>query len=225
MLKNKKNWIEVLNQKEFESKSVEMIVKLADEAISLKGKFSIVLAGGNTPQKVYELLSKQNCDWNNWHIFFGDERCLPQEHLERNSYMAKNSFLSKVTIPESQIHIIPAELGNNQGAKIYNKKLNPNEAFDLVILGLGEDGHTASIFPNSEFDKEEQVVAISNAPKPPKERISLTPNRLSNSKSVIFLVSGKDKKIPLSKLRESDEIPATKISALENLSILFCNIN
>lgn len=225
MLKNKKNWIEVLNQKEFELKAAEMIVKLSDEAIIQKGKFSIVLAGGNTPQKVYEFLSKQNCDWNNWHIFFGDERCLPQEHFERNSHMAKNSFLSKVTIPESQIHIIPAELGNDQGAKIYNETINPNEAFDLVILGLGEDGHTASIFPNSEFDEEEQVVAISNAPKAPKERISLTPNRLSNSKSVIFLVSGKDKKIPLARLRESGEIPAAKISALENLSILFFNID
>ena len=225
MLKNKKKWIEVLNQKEFELKAAEMIVKLADEAITQKGKFSIVLAGGNTPQKVYEFLSKQNCDWNNWHVFFGDERCLPQEHLERNSHMAKNSFLSKVAIPESQIHIIPAELGINQGTEIYNERINSNEAFDLVILGLGEDGHTASIFPNSEFDNEEQVVAISNAPKPPKERISLTPNRLSNSKSVIFLVSGKDKKIPLAKLRESDKIPAAKISALENLSILFFNIN
>ncbi|MDG1095842.1 MAG: 6-phosphogluconolactonase, partial [Methylophilaceae bacterium] len=120
---------------------------------------------------------------------------------------------------------VPAELGMNEGAEAYEKKLNSDIAFDLVLLGLGEDGHTASIFPNSEFDANKQAVPILNAPKPPENRISLTPLRLSMANFVIFLVMGNDKKTALDKFKSAENIPASRISALKKLTVLISDVN
>ena len=222
---NENDWLLCSSQKEFELRATEMIEEFADEAIRTKGHFSFVLAGGNTPKKIYETLSTKDCDWANWHIYFGDERCLPADDDDRNSLMAEKSFFSKVSIPKNQIHNIPAELGKKEGAEVYNRKLNSDMIFDLVLLGLGEDGHTASIFPNSEFDESKQAVPISNAPKPPKNRVSLTPNRLSMADNVIFLVTGKDKKNALDKFKNSENIPATRITAQKNFKVLISGVN
>jgi 6-phosphogluconolactonase len=225
MSANVNEWLLCTSQKDFELKAIEMIENFADKAIKTNGQFSLVLAGGNTPKKIYESLSKKNCDWGNWHIYFGDERCLSPDDIERNSLMAEKSFFSKVSIPKDQIHCIPSELGRNAGAEAYNKKLNLDMVFDLVLLGLGEDGHTASIFPNSEFDENKQAVSISNAPKLPQYRVSLTPNRLSMANHVIFLVTGKDKKNALDKFKSCENIPASRISALKKLIVLIFGVN
>ena len=225
MFVNENDWLLCSSQKDFELKATEMIANHANDAIRTKGHFSLVLAGGNTPKKIYESLSKKNCDWGNWHIYFGDERCLSPDDIERNSLMAEKSFFSKVSIPKDQIHCIPSELGRNAGAEAYNKKLNLDMVFDLVLLGLGEDGHTASIFPNSEFDENKQAVSISNAPKLPQYRVSLTPNRLSMANHIIFLVIGEDKKNALDKFKSSENIPASRISALKKLTVLISDVN
>ena len=222
---NENDWLLCSSPEDFELKATEMIANYANDAIRTKGHFSLVLAGGNTPKKIYESLSKKDCDWVNWHIYFGDERCLTSNDKDRNSLMAEKSFFSKVSIPKNQINIVPAELGMNEGAEAYEKKLNSDMAFDLVRLGLGEDGHTASIFPNSEFDANKQAVPISNAPKPPENRISLTPLRLSMANFVIFLVMGNDKKTALDKLKSSENIPASRISALKKLTVLISDVN
>ena len=94
MSANVNEWLLCTSEKEFEHKAVEMIENLADEAIKVKGNFSLVLAGGNTPKKIYESLSKKKCDWSNWHIYFGDERCLSPNDIQRNSLMAEKSFCS-----------------------------------------------------------------------------------------------------------------------------------
>ena len=222
---NENDWLLCSSQKDFELKATEMIANYANDAIRTKGHFSLVLAGGNTPKKIYESLSKRDCDWGNWHIYFGDERCLPSNDKDRNSLMAEKSFFSKVSIPKNQINIVPAELGMNEGADAYDKKLNSDMVFDLVLLGLGEDAHTASIFPNSKFDENKQAVPISNAPKPPENRISLTPHRLSMANFVIFLVTGKDKKNALDKFKSAENIPASRISALKKLTVLISDVN
>ncbi|QZP18158.1 6-phosphogluconolactonase [Methylophilales bacterium] len=222
---NENDWLLCASQKDFELKATEMIANYANDAIRAKGHFSLVLAGGNTPKKIYESLSKKDCDWSNWYIYFGDERCLPSNDKDRNSLMVEKSFFSKVSIPKNQINIIPAELGMNEGADAYEKKLNSDMVFDLVLLGLGEDGHTASIFPNSKFDEISQVVPISNAPKQPENRISLTPHRLSMTNFVIFLVMGKDKKNALDEFKRSENIPASRISALKKLTVLISDVN
>ena len=222
---NANDWLLCSSQEDFELKATEMIVNYADDAIRTKGLFSLVLAGGNTPKKIYESLSKKDCDWGNWHIYFGDERCLPSNDKDRNSLMAEKSFFSKVSIPKSQIYIVPAELGMNEGAEAYDKKINSDMVFDLVLLGLGEDGHTASIFPSSKFDENKQAVPISSAPKPPENRISLTPHRLSMANYVIFLVMGNDKKIALDKFKSAKNIPAARVSALKKVTVLISDVN
>ena len=222
---NENDWLLCSSQKDFELKATEMIANYANDAIRTKGHFSLVLAGGNTPKKIYESLSKKDCDWGNWYIYFGDERCLPSNDKDRNSLMAEKSFFSKVSIPKNQINIVPAELGMNEGADAYDKKLNSDMVFDLVLLGLGEDGHTASIFPNSKFDENKQAVPISNAPKPPENRISLSLHRLSMADFVIFLVMGKDKKNALDKFKSAENIPASRISAIKKLTVLISDVN
>ena len=140
-------WHSFDSQHNINQAATARILQAANEAIQAQGSFYVVLAGGSTPKAVYQLLSEQQADWANWHVFHNDDRCLPVDHEERNSKMARDAWLSKVAIPEQQIHDIPAELGNVAGAKAYAETLKDVRTFDLVILGLGEDGHTASLFP------------------------------------------------------------------------------
>ncbi len=195
------------------------IVRSANEAIVKRGKFSIVLAGGNTPRAVYRLLRDVEMDWSKWHIYHGDERCLPRKHEDRNSLMVEQVWLQFVAIPANQIHDIPAELGPVQGAKAYAETLTDVPTFDMVLLGLGEDGHTASIFPGHAVDNSADAVPVFNSPKPPPERISLSQNRLNNTRAVIFLVTGAAKQQAVDQWRSGVAIPATLISPKNGVDV------
>ena len=208
------------SQKDLDSKAKKFIIERAELAIKNKGSFSLVLSGGTTPVNVYKLLAKEQVDFEKWHIYFGDERCFPLNHLERNSYVAESTWLSKVKILKSNIFIIPAELGNTEGALAYEKILDKNKPFDLVILGLGDDGHIASLFPNHQWDNSKQVISVSNSPKAPSNRISLTPSRLSNAEDVLFLISGKNKVNAFKEWKEGVDLPANLISARNKISIM-----
>lgn len=190
----------------------EVIVQRASEAIAKNGRFSIVLAGGNTPRAIYRLLRDMTLDWSKWHIYHGDERCLPADHADRNSLMAQQAWLQYVPIPASQVHDIPAELGPVTGAKMYAETLKNADTFDMVILGLGEDGHTASLFPGHTIDNSADAVPVFDSPKPPAERITLSQNRLSNTRDVIFLVTGEGKQEAVDHWRKGVAIPATLIA-------------
>ena len=192
--------------------AVARILAAANDAINQHGSFLIVLAGGSTPKSVYQLLSQQKADWANWHVFHNDDRCLPVDHIDRNSKMARDVWLNQVAIPQNQIHDIPTELGNVEGAKAYAKTLNGVRAFDLVILGLGEDGHTASLFPNQTVDNSADVVPVFDAPKPPAERVTMSQNRLNNTHEVLFLVTGAGKQEAVDSWRNGVKIPATLIA-------------
>ena len=197
------------------------ILAAANEAIASRGNFSIVLAGGSTPKNVYALLKDAKADWANWHVFHNDDRCLPVDNAERNSLMARTAWLNHVSIPANQIHDIPAELGNIEGAKAYAKTLAGLPAFDLVLLGLGEDGHTASLFPNQPVDNSADAVPVFDAPKPPADRITVSQQRLSNAREVIFLVTGAGKQDAVNHWRNGVAIPATLITP-ENGVDVYC---
>ena len=199
----------------------DAIVKNANEAIAKRGQFSIVLAGGNTPRAVYRLLRELNMDWSKWHIYHGDERCLPLDHEDRNSLMVEQVWLHYVDVPTSQVHDIPAELGPIDGAKAYAQTLSGVPTFDMVLLGLGEDGHTASLFPNHALDNTADAVPVFNSPKPPAERITLSQNRLNNTRQVIFIVTGSGKQEAVDNWRKGIAIPATLI-APENGVDVYC---
>jgi len=126
-----------------------------------------------------------------------------------------------VAIPANQIHDIPAELGNVEGARAYTKTLAGVPQFDLVLLGLGEDGHTASLFPDQPVDNSSDAVPVFDAPKPPAERITVSQQRLSNTREVIFLVTGAGKQEAVNNWRNGHAIPATLISP-ENGVDVYC---
>jgi 6-phosphogluconolactonase len=216
----KKSVLSFNSQVNLDCNAAQFIIERAKIAIREKGSFSLVLSGGTTPVNVYKLLANEQVDFEKWHIYFGDERCFPLNHLERNSNVAESTWLSKVNILKSNIFIIPAELGNTEGALAYEKILDKNKPFDLVMLGLGDDGHIASLFPTHQWDNSKQVISVSNAPKSPSDRISLTPSRLSNTEEVLFLISGKNKVNAFKQWKDGFDLPANLISAKNKISIL-----
>lgn len=197
----------------------DRILAAAEAAIAKHGSFLIVLAGGGTPKAVYALLAQAQADWAHWHVYHNDDRCLPVDHPERNSKMARDVWLNHVPIPPQQIHDIPAELGNIAGAKAYAETLKGVRSFDLVILGLGEDGHTASLFPGQAVDNSADAVPVFNAPKPPAERITISQQRLNNTHEVMFLVTGAGKQTAVDQWRQGVAIPATLIHSPQGVDV------
>lgn len=192
--------------------AMRQILTAASEAITNKGSFSIVLAGGGTPKSIYALLAKQDADWANWHVYINDDRCLPADDNERNSKMVHDVWLSHVGISKNQFHAIPAELGPVAGAKAYAKTLENVGTFDLVLFGLGEDGHTASLFPTHVIDNSADVVPVFDSPKPPAERVTMSQNRLNNTHEALFLVTGSGKQWAVDQWRSGAAIPASLIT-------------
>ena len=189
----------------------QQILDSAEKAIADHGQFKLVIAGGSTPEKVYHLLAKANANWSRWFIYYGDERCLAIDHAERNSLMAKKAFLSKVAIPKEQIFTIPAELGPELASQRYQQVVAKALPFDMVLLGMGEDGHTASLFPGHHHNIDELVHAVYNSPKPPPERVSISAKGLSDSAQVIFLITGKNKQEAVKSWRLGEDLPVADI--------------
>jgi 6-phosphogluconolactonase len=190
------------------------IASLAAQCIRERGAFHVVLAGGTTPQLLYLRLRQLETDWSRWHFWFGDERCLPVGDPERNDVMAREAWLNHVPVPAGHVHAIPAELGAVAGASAYSMELGAQGDFDLVLLGLGEDGHTASLFPGNELGIDPgapYAMPVHGAPKPPPERVTLSVNRLARSRCVWFVVTGEAKSEALRNWRNGAPIPAASI--------------
>ena len=198
------------------------ILHSAQQAIRQRGAFRIVLAGGTTPRRVYESLRVAGAGWAAWHVYFGDERCLPPGHAERNSLMAAQAWLDHVAIPSGQIHPIPAEKGAEIAASSYAQTVDGIGQFDLVLLGLGEDGHTASLFPDHAWGGAPDApaaLAVHHAPKPPPDRVSLSANRLSAARQIMFLVTGDAKRQAVKDWRNGASIPAATIAPASGVDV------
>ncbi|WP_300318977.1 6-phosphogluconolactonase [Accumulibacter sp.] len=216
-------WHPVADQQALPDVASETIVACAARAIEQRGRFDIVLAGGNTPRAVYERLRDVSSDWSRWRIYFGDERCLPPLDPARNSRMAGDAWLDRVPIRRSQVHAIPGELGAVHAADEYADLLRSVGTFDLVLLGLGEDGHTASLFPDHEWGSapgSPDTLAVFDAPKPPAQRVSLSAARLARSRQVVFLVSGEAKRRAVTAWRAGQDIPARAIAPAAGVDVL-----
>jgi 6-phosphogluconolactonase len=168
----------------------------------------IALPGGNTPAACLEALSKQTLPWSQIDWYMGDERCLPIGHAERNDTMVSQTLFNGQGPSKKQFFPIKAELGADKAAKAYQAQIEAFDALDIVILGMGEDGHTASLFPNNKaLTKQDSVVAVFNAPKPPEERVSLGLNTLIKAKYRIVLAPGEGKQEALKKLTLGESLP------------------
>jgi 6-phosphogluconolactonase len=190
------------------------ILAAAERAVRVRGRFVVVLAGGNTPRGAYELLRAARADWSAWHVYFGDERCTPRDDALRNSRMAASAWLDHVSIPKSQVHAMPAELGPDEAATRYAGVLGPVGPFDFVLLGLGEDGHTASLFAGHDLGLgpgAPSVLPVFDAPKPPPERVTMSAQRLSHTAEAVFMIGGAGKRDAVQRWRAGAPIPARAI--------------
>lgn len=189
------------------------IAKTAAATIAAKGVFRLVLAGGSTPRRCYELLRDMAVDWTQVHIYFGDERCLPAGDAGRNDVMADASLLAHVPVPAQQIHRIPAEQGPEKGAARYGALLSEAPPMDLVLLGMGEDGHTASLFPgNPALEADGMAVPVFDSPKPPPQRISMGYSALNAARRRIILVSGHSKEEALHRVMAGEALPVARLA-------------
>jgi 6-phosphogluconolactonase len=189
-------------------------------AIEAQGRFQCVLAGGRTPLAAYERLIDQPEDWARWHLFVGDERCLSPDDPERNSRAIALALTDRVPIPSANLHWIPAELGAEQAAARYDALIRPRLPFDLVLLGMGEDGHTASLFPNHVTPMDLCAAPVHEAPKPPPDRVTLTPMALASADERLILVTGAGKREALAAWRRGADLPVAQVAAMGKTDVL-----
>ena len=168
-----------------------------------EGARTLVLAGGTTPARCYELLADHEVEWGRVTVLFGDERCVPPDHPDSNYKMAREALLDRVA--PATVHRMPAELGPDEGATEYSSTIAALLPLDVVVLGVGEDGHTASLFPGHPVLEAKGLVAgVRNSPKPPPERVTLTLEVLRGARQVIILATGagKAKAVAMAKRQE-----------------------
>lgn len=182
------------------------------ETITGHAATRLVLAGGSTPRGAYELLATRELAWGRVTVFFGDERCVPPSDAESNYDRARKALLDHVA--PASVHRIAAELGAEEAAARY-EPLVAAAPMDLVLLGIGPDGHTASLFPGSAaLEASTYVAAVHGAPKPPPDRVTLTLRALREARRVIVLVAGRDKADALRRAM-AGEVPAGMIPGAE----------
>jgi 6-phosphogluconolactonase len=198
----------------------EWITSLIEETLRRKELFSLVLSGGSTPKKLNHLLAaspfRERIDWKKMHIFWGDERAVPFEDERNNARMAFDTLLNKVEIPGEQIYIMDTSLSPDAAAMQYEEILNeyfgtdilPAKTFDLVLLGMGDDGHTLSLFPGTTVIHEENSwVAAYYLKTQEMSRITLTKNIVNHADHIVFMISGRDKAHALKEVIEGERNP------------------
>lgn len=186
------------------AEAVSLIQQAGDEAIARHGEFRLVLAGGSTPREIYRRLATSATGIGKWRLYYGDERCLPMDDPRRNSRMVEESGLAA----KAGGHFpIPAELGAEAAASAYAWTIESALPFDLVLLGVGEDGHTASLFPGHVWPETDLVVAVHDAPKPPADRVSLSPRALRDCRHMLVIATGVAKADALHRWQAGDPLP------------------
>jgi 6-phosphogluconolactonase len=198
--------------------AANLFVETANRSIAERGRFLAALSGGNTPMRLYELLGnsfQDRVDWTQTHFFWGDERCVPVDDAGNSYGRTKKVLFDKINIPDENIHRILSELEPDSASREYARTLTvfaePPLAwprFDLTLLGMGDDGHTASLFPNSPMDVDSPTLVVTaNYQGRPANRVTLTQKVLNSSRNVLFMVAGKSKAVTLSRVLSDKYIP------------------
>ena len=210
--------------------AASFFIEQAGESITKRNHFLVALNGGNTPMRLFQLLAtdfRKHVDWSKVQLFWGDERCVAPDDPGSSYGQAREILLGRVPIPDSNIHRIKGELGPAEAAKEYSLVLKELSSpplewprFDLVYLGMGEDGHTASLFPGSSVDIAEPAIPVTaHYQDRPADRVTLTPVVLNSARMVVFMVTGEKKAITLAEVlsdRYNPELyPAQRIRPRE----------
>jgi 6-phosphogluconolactonase len=185
-----------------------LVLQKIQAAIATKDLCTIALAGGNTPKPLYEAIAKESLPWDKIHVFWGDERYVAPNDPNSNQKMARESWLNKVNISEKNIHPMPTNSENpevdaskheQELVEFFNLKTGEFPTFDVILLGMGDDGHTASLFPHTEALKiNNHLVTVGNKNNEP--RLTFTVPLINAADCVIFIVAGSDKQIALEKI-------------------------
>jgi 6-phosphogluconolactonase len=205
---------------ELNRRTAEQFVRLATESVTATGRFTVALSGGSTPRALYSLLASQTFQplvpWSKVYFFWGDERCVPPDHPQSNYGMARVTMLEKVPVPKENVYPVPTEKGNvHSVAAEYERILRAffgfNEGqqprFDVVLLGMGEDGHTASLFPGAATLKETGTVTANDIQRLGTHRVTLTIPAINQAAHIVFLVSGSSKASVLKEVLEGQDQP------------------
>lgn len=199
--------------------AAEEFVRAGKAAIAARGRFAVALSGGSTPKSLYSLLAAQHAafDWDRTFLFFGDERHVPPDHPDSNFRMVKEALLAKISIPSDNVFRVRAENPDAAAAaldyendlrRFFTLKAGECPRFDLILLGMGPDGHTASLFPGSEGLKEQSRLVIANwIEKFDTHRITFTFRVLNNASEVLFLASGPDKSDMVQRILKGKNTP------------------
>jgi 6-phosphogluconolactonase len=201
------------NPQDLAEAAAKAFVEEAAGSIREKGRFTVALAGGSTPRALYELLAtryRDALDWSKIHVFFGDERTVPPGHEDSNCRMAYEALLSRV--PAGSVHRMRGELDPREAAALYEKELTTffggAPRFDLVLLGIGGDGHTASLFPRTPaLDVNDKWAVENPVEKLETTRLTLTVPAINAARKVVFLVAGEGKAEALKEILEGDADP------------------
>jgi 6-phosphogluconolactonase len=188
---------------ELSQNAAQILLETAQQAVKARGRFSLALSGGNTPRRLYEVLAeppyRERMPWSKTHVFWGDERCVPADDQRNNAHMARQVLLDRVPIPDEQIHPVASSLPPLKAAEEYQNTLknyftHKPAAFDFVLLGLGENGHTASLFPGTAVLQEKHYwTSEVYVPGLKMWRVTLTAPILNQARKIVFLVSGAGK--------------------------------
>ena len=207
--------------------AANLFVEISSQSIANRGRFLVALSGGNTPMQLYSLLGDSfhdQVDWTHTHFFWGDERCVPVDDAGNSYGLTKKALFEKTTIPDENIHRVSSELEPDSAAIEYARTLKDFAEppldwprFDLVLLGMGDDGHTASLFPGSPVEVDSPTLSVTaNYQGRPANRITLTPKVLNSGRNIVFLVTGKSKAETLSRVLSDlyipKELPAQRIA-------------
>ena len=202
------------NPEKLAEAAARAFVEEASKAIAERGRFAVALAGGSTPKATYEALAREHAsdvDWPNVHVFFGDERTVPPDHEDSNYRTAREALLDLV--PVGSVHRMRGELPPEEAAASYEEELRiffeeDPPSLDLVMLGIGGDGHTASLFPEtSALEVVDRLVVANPVPKLDTTRLTLTLPFLNSARQIYFLVAGEDKAEALKEILEGDADP------------------
>jgi len=194
--------------------AADFIVEKIRLSLQTRNICHIILPGGKTPAKCLSLVAQEDLPWEKIHWYLGDERCYPLGHAERNDVMLEDNLWSH--LPIVNVHAMPAELGADVAANIYREVIRSIETFDIAFLGMGEDGHTASLFPgNKALTDLRSVVPVFDAPKEPKERVSLGLTTLKRAETKLILACGASKAEMLIKIKSGEKLPVNSIGDID----------
>lgn len=188
---------------ELSKAAADFVLQVAKASVERSGSFTIAISGGSTPEKLYELLGRtpynESMPWQYTHFFWSDERCVPLKDTRNNAYNAKSSLLDKVNIPAQQVHRIQTDLPPKEAAATYENELQAvwkgnTPKFDLILLGMGDDGHTASLFPGTPvLNDSSLLVKEVYLPEQSMHRVTMTARLINKAHNILFLVSGRNK--------------------------------